>query len=223
MWPYLVLGGTGFLTAAAIAIHTIIEAFGGMPVSNIENLIGTISLNVGFGSIIVILAMIGAVYDKQRKNIITAIIILTLYIGSELFYGLFPGIESLGGIWGNIAILIAYGILRGIALQVTNKSLKIPETRYGIEAITAFGWSFLVLTVTAHISIIIGALSSYSLLIDIGLWTLILQYFANFFCLIIIAIKFIVEAIRNPVMIELIKEPASTNLPAATTEQEETK
>ncbi|MCE7745604.1 MAG: hypothetical protein GPJ52_10775 [Candidatus Heimdallarchaeota archaeon] len=112
---------------------------------------GVICLLLGFVSIIVILAIIGATYEKRRNYVVSAIVLLLLFFGFELFATFYPGFAFLGGLWGNIAILAVYGFLRAFALRRTNESLKSPIIGYGSIGFGIYGWSFVITTILSFI------------------------------------------------------------------------
>jgi len=199
MWPYLALGGLSFLGAAGIRIHFAIYAItGSFPLSYIESLMGIICMIVGFVSIIALLALIGAVSEKRRKYVVFSIVLLLLFIGFELFVSLYPGIAFLGGLWGNMALLAVYGILRGFALLRTNESLKSPRPGYGSIGFGIYGWSFVTTTILSTIFIAIGVRVTSITMINIAFWLIIIQYFIDVLCFLAIGIKFVQSAFLYP-------------------------
>ncbi|MHA1187358.1 MAG: zinc ribbon domain-containing protein [Candidatus Heimdallarchaeota archaeon] len=218
MWPYLAIGGITFLAIAGIKIHAAILAIiSGDSISNIENIIGTVCFFTGFVSIIALMIVIGGFYGKSSNTITTAIILLVLFIGFELFISLYPGIDSLGGLWGNIVMLIVYGILRGIALRFAYVVLDLPRPySYKTEALKAYGWSFLIFTVLAFIFAIIGG-ATYSFgIIMFAFYLLIGLYFFEALCLLFIGIKFIQHAYRNSALIVTGLKPVTTTIHTST-------
>lgn len=190
-----------------LAINAITGSF---PISFIESMIGVISLIIGLVSIIVLLALIGVISEKRRNYVITAIVLLLLFIGFELFASFYPGFAYLGGVWGNIAILVVYGILRGIALRRTNESLKSPRPGYGSVAFGIYAWSFLITTVLAFIFALIGGLALSITMITIALWIPIVLFFIEILCFVVIGIRFIQSAFLYPKITGPAPRPIST-------------
>jgi hypothetical protein len=199
MSPYLIIGGVSFLVYAGIRVHDGINAFiSPTSLPNFELIIANVCFIAGFVSMLIMLILIAIVYKKRVNQVIGAIVFLVLFLTYELIIAFVPGISYIYTIWGNVLILLSYSIIRGIAANTTNNSLRLPIPGYGSGALGIYGWSFLITTL---ISIIAGLIADaiYSVgLMTFALIVPIIQYFLDALCLLIIAISFILNAVNNP-------------------------
>ncbi len=199
MSPFLILNGILLAVAGGITIHlAIINTISSSYMSYGEALTGTISSYVGIAFLIVPIAIIGSLYTKNKKTTNTAIVLLLIYIGADLFVSLTPSISSWGGGWGGLAVLVVYGIVRGIAFQTANKGLKVPARGYGNGFLTLYGWSYLTTTVVYFILAFIGLTTWNVGLLRAGLYTLIAQIYIDGISLGAVGVKFLVDATNKP-------------------------
>ncbi|NHJ48905.1 MAG: hypothetical protein FK733_14060 [Asgard group archaeon] len=199
MSPYLIVAGISFFAYAGIRIHEGINAFiSPYPIPYFESIIAIVCFFVGFASIIVMSIVIGMVYEKRINTVIGAIVFLVLFITYEAIISFVPAISYISSIWADAAILITYGIIRGIASTTANKSLRIPIPGYGAGALGFYGWSFLITTILSIVTALIaGVIYSYGLL-NFALIVILIQYFLDAICLLIVGLNFIMKAINNP-------------------------
>jgi len=205
--PYLGIGGVAFLVATGIVIHTAINSiYSDLQIGFVENLIGLISLFIGIASIIVIMILIAIIFEKKRQEIIITIILLSIFIALEFFRSLSTSIENMS-IWGNIAFVIAYGVLRGIAFQRTNNALKVPHPKYETKAFGAYGWSYISIGSLSIILAIIGVVIFSPGLILFAYWLQTILYIVQGICYLVIGIRFIQYAFTTPEIKGFVVKP----------------
>ncbi len=195
MSPVLIVNGILLAAAGGITLHLaiIITTLSGY-MSYGEALTGTISLYVGIASLIVPIAIIGSLYTKNKKTTTTAIVLLLIFIGVDLFVNLTPSIAYWGGGWGGLAVLVIYGIFRGITFQTANKGLKVPARGYGNGFLTLYGWSYLVTFVISFVLTLIAVSSWNPALLLAAYYTLLAQIYIDGISLGAVGLKFLVDA-----------------------------
>jgi len=199
MSPYLILSGVLLAAAGGITLHlAIISTTLSGYMSYGEALTGTISLYVGIASLIVPIAIIGSLYTKNKKTTNTAIVLLLIFIGADLFVSLTPSISSWGGGWGGLAVLVVYGIFRGITFQTANRGLKVPARGYGNGFLTLYGWSFLATNVVFFILFYIGLSTWNVTIMQAAYYTLLAQIYIEGISLGAVGLKFLVDAANKP-------------------------
>ena len=199
MSPYLILSGVLLAAAGGITLHlAIISTTLSGYMSYGEALTGTISHYVGIASLIVPIAIIGSLYTKNKKTTNTAIVLLLIFIGADLFVGLTPSIASWGGGWGGLAVLVVYGIFRGITFQTANRGLKVPTRGYGNGFLTLYGWSFLATNVVFFILFYIGLSTWNVTIMQAAYYTLLAQIYIEGISFGAVGLKFLVDAANKP-------------------------
>lgn len=199
MSPFLILNGILLATAGGITLHlAIINTTLSGYMSYGEALTGTISSYAGIAFLIVPIAIIGSLYTKNKKTTNTAIVLLLIFIGVDLFVNLTPSLASWGGGWGGLAVLAIYGIFRGIAFQTANRGLKVPARGYGNGFLTLYGWSFLITFGVSFVLTMIAVSSWDPALLLAAYYTLIAQIYIDGICFGAVGLKFLVDASNKP-------------------------
>ncbi len=221
MSPYLILNGVLLAVAGGITLHiAIITTTLSGYMSYGEALTGTISLYVGIASLVVPIAIIGSLYTKNKKTTNTAIVLLLIFIGADLFINLTPSIAYWGGGWGGLAVFAIYGIFRGITFQRANKGLKVPARGYGNGFLTLYGWSYLVTFVISFVLTLIAVSSWNPALLLAAYYTLLAQIYIDGISLGAVGLKFLLDASNKPQISRKIT-PLGTGVPASKMEGSE--
>jgi len=195
--PYLITGGITFLALAGILIHDGIMAFFSISINYIESIVGVVCFYIGFLSLFIILILLAIVFKNRKNDIIGALVLIGLYLGYESIIRFLPIIETID-LWLDVIIIISYGLIRGLATTFTNRSLKYPVPGYRNIALDVYGWSFLVTSILSIIFTLI-ALATLSIgLLNFALIILIIQYFLEALCLLILGFSYIVKGIHYP-------------------------
>jgi len=219
--PYLGIGAASFLGAAGIIIHAAIKAINSisteLQIGFVENIIGSICFFIGFASIIVILVLIAIAFEKKRQETVATIILLSIFIILEIARSHYTSLES-SSPFIYIGLIIFYGVLRGIALQRTNKALKIPFPGYGTKAFSAYGWSYIVIGTLSIILTFLGAMFYSMGLLLLASWLLTFLYFFQAICYLVIGFRFIQYIFANPVIsATALKRTSTTTTGVSTT------
>ncbi len=199
MAPLLIPIGILLLIGAGISLHIAILASGVYGyIYMAEGVIGTIGIYGGIALLIVPLVIIGSVYTEKKDKITVIIVLLVLYIVAEILLAYIPGISTLGNGWGGMAILIVFGILRGVTFKNVKEGLDIPAKGYGNGFLNLYGWSFLVTTFLTFLLTIIGAATMSFTLLMIAAYIIIAQLYIDALSLGGIGISFIANAANKP-------------------------
>ena len=195
MSPVLILNGLLLAVAGGITLHlAIITTTLSGYMSYGEALTGTICSYAGIAFLIVPIAIIGSLYKESKKTTTTAIVLLLIYIGADLFIYFTPSISSWGGGWGGLAVLVVYGIFRGITFQAANKGLKVPARGYGNGFLTLYGWSYLVTFIISFVLTLIAVSSWNPGLLLAAYYTLLAQIYIDGISLGAVGLKFLADA-----------------------------
>ena len=215
MSPFLTINGILLAVAGAILIHlAVIRTVGGW-MSQAEGIIGLVAQYGGIAFLIVLVAIIGSLFTNKKDVVITAIILVILFIGADLFVSLTPGIAFWGGGWGGMAVMMVYGIIRGMACMYVNRGLEIPARGYRNSILNIYGWSFFV-TFTVYFILSIIALYGYvPTLFVIATYFLLAQAYIDGISLTFVGIKFLVDARNKPTVTKRIT-PMTPQAPAGT-------
>lgn len=215
MSPVLIVNGLLLAIAGGITLHlAIINTLSSGYMSYGEALTGTICSYAGIAFLIVPIAIIGSLYTKNKKTTNTAIVLLLIFIGVDLFVSLTPSIASWGGGWGGLAVLAFYGIFRGITFQTANRGLKVPARGYGNGFLTLYGWSYMTTFVVSFVLTMIAVSTWNPALLLAAYYTLIAQVYIDGICLGAVGLKFLVDASNKPEISRKIT-PFGTGVPAS--------
>jgi hypothetical protein len=198
MSPILLINGLLLAVAGGILIHVaVISSVGGW-MSQAEGIIGLVAQYGGIALLIVPLVLIGSMFKGRKNEINTAIILLVLFIGADLAKNFYPEMILWGGGWGGMAVFLVYGIIRGIAFMKVNRGLEIPARGYGNAFFNIYGWSFFVTFLVYFILSIISLYAFIPILFTIAIYILIAQSYIDGVSLVIVGLKFLIDASNKP-------------------------
>jgi len=207
--PFLSIIGLLLAVAGGITFHLALAESGVVGYLSFgEALTGIITQYAGLALLIIPMVLIGSLFTTKRNITTTAIVLLVLFIGGDLAIGFYPSIIMLGDGWGGMAILVVLGIIRGVAFMNVNRGLGIPARGYRNGLINLYGWSFLVTFLLYFILSLIALSAFLPMLFMIAIYILIAQYYIDAICLVIIGIKFMIDARSKPTITKKIRTPA---------------
>lgn len=167
-------------------------------------LLNTIFYYVAITSLILILIQIAISREDKRNTVIAAIVFILAFVGGEIAIYSIPNIAYLGGGWGAMGVFIVIATIKLTAFILANKSLNLPEKKYGTPLLVIFGLLYLLDTLAvilfAFAGMFIPDADIVMMLHTIMYWLGIVFIYMEHACMLGIGIKFISDGINHPVV-----------------------
>lgn len=172
--------------------------------SYIEHAFSISFLLLGFVALIIILNLIGNVFENEKSQSLTSIILLVIFIGFEIFREVYSEILEWTNEWVGVGLLFLYGLYRGLALSQVNKQLNVPEIKYGKGFFSFYAWSFLfTMFLSLIITVVATSVDDFTIVMYAqlaGLWVEQNQVFMDVVAIIAIGSKLVIDGTRNPII-----------------------
>ena len=170
----------------------------------VEHLIGIFFLLYAFVLITFILAMIGRVFDNEKRQSIVVITLLAIFILLEIIKEFLGDIIRLRNLWLSVSFLLVYAIFRGISFLQVKNQLNVPTNRFGEGFLGVYAWSFLFTQFVNFVLVIIITSSPNPVLVTnleiAELWMNQNQIFLDTVAIGAIGLKFVIDGIKNPII-----------------------
>ncbi|MCE7748762.1 MAG: hypothetical protein GPJ51_10210, partial [Candidatus Heimdallarchaeota archaeon] len=167
--PFLIVSGVFLAIAGAIQLHSaIVEIIAlasdgyynrwysiAWTSTSAEYIAGEVSFFVGLISITTIIALIGRVFDNEKQQTRTTILLLVFFIALQALRDFHPDFITWGQEWGGLAVLLIYALIRGITFNNVSRQLNVPAVKYGGVLFSLYAWTFLITFIIVLITAVI--------------------------------------------------------------------
>jgi hypothetical protein len=202
--PSLIISGIVLPISGVLSILLLTSSL--VPSFFIPSFVGLLNVifyYLALASITLPLIQIGIALENKKNTVISAIILLLMFAVGEIVIYSTVDFYMIGA-WGYMGILTGIFSVKLAAFILINKSLNLPERKYGTPLLVIYGSLFLIDTIIGIFFVLAGMFvpdpDVVDMIFTIISWLGIVFSYMEQACFVGVGIKFISDGIKYPVV-----------------------